>query len=361
MTQSFDLRLEGDSVQITGGELTLTFDTPNDGFSCALIVSQANNPKLYQQVSPYQGTPAEVYIEDELKLTGTLTLTERDKDNQGDIVNISGWSNTFKFWKSQLLPPYQYENVSMHSAAIIAGRQTATRIVHPVKFDTEKSTTKFPRITVVRGQSAAEFIAPLAAIRNHVISSTTEGDVILQQANIKQPPVGTIDESKTLIQTQFKGEWSLLSRPREIRVVNQTPGSQGHATATDPNINLPLRQVISAYNDLKGNLKSTADWALKTRIVQELTQEIPVIGWYAPNGELWNPDTLLTLVSETLWVPNGFTYFIRAVKFILDGTTKTAILSLIPKEIYTNEPVKEPWFQAAQANQYLQYQSTRGG
>jgi prophage tail gpP-like protein len=344
MTQPFDLRLEGDSVRITGGELIQTFDTPNDGFSCALIVNYKDNPKLYWQVSPYRGTPAEVYIEGELKLTGTLTKPVRDKTKSGDIVNIHGWSNTFKFWKSQLKPPYQTEGMSMHELAIYYGEQTGTRIIHPVKFDTEKSTAKFDRATVTRGQSAAEFLSPLAAIRNHVISSTAEGDIILQQANIDQPPVGTIDESKTLIQTQFKGAWDLLERPKWVRVVSQTPGSDGQATATDPNIKIPLREVISAYNDLKGNLKSTADWALKTKIVKELTQAIPVIGWHAPNGTIWSPDTLLTLVSETLWVPDGYTYFIRAVKFILEGNTKTAILSLIPKEIYTNEPVKEPWF-----------------
>lgn len=361
MTQPFDLRLDGESVQITGGELIQTFDTPNDGFSCKLIVNRKSDTKLYQQVSPYQGTPAEVYIEGELKLTGLVTLTSRGKDDSGDEVNISGYSNSVWFWKSKLKPPYQLENVSMHSMAIILGEQigySRDDIIHPVKFDTEKSTAKFDRATVTRGQSAFEFLAPLAAIRNHVISNTIAGGVLLQQANIDQQSVGTIDESKTLIQTEFSGEWNLLNRPRWLRVVSQTPKGSGQATATDPNINTPMRELLLAYNDLKGNLQSTADWALKTKITEELTQEIPVIGWRAPNGTTWSPDTLLTLVSETLWVPDGFEYFIRAVRFIQPDNEKTAMLSLIPKEIYTGQPVKEPWFKPS-GQDYLQFQASR--
>lgn len=361
MPQPFDLRLEGESVQITGGELTLTFDTPNDGFSCELIVNRKTNPKLYKQISPYQGTDAEVYIEGELKLTGKVTLTDRDKSTGGDVANISGWSNTFLFWKVPLMPKYQQENVSMHEAAEYWGAQTGTKIDHPVKFDTEKSIAKFNRVTAQRGQSAYDAVAPLAATRNHVVSSTKEGIVLLQQANIKQNPITTIDESKTLIQTEFTGSWDLLNRVRTVRVVSQTPKGPGQATATDPNINLQLRKLISSYNDLKGNLQSTADWALKTAIIEELKQEVPVIGWHDPDGNLWSPDTLLPLISETLFVPDGFIYFIRAVKFIQEDATLNAILSLIPKEVYTGQPVIEPWFEYTDRDIYLQYQASRGG
>lgn len=346
MPQDLDIKLDGESITHTSAELALTFDTPLDGFTASILTpSSTANPKLYKQISPYQGTPAEVYLEGNLKLTGALTKPQAIKDDSGIKTKLEGYSNTYNFADSQLKPPYEIADRSIHSICIITGRQTNTRIVHPVQFDTAEGIKKFNRVTARPGQTALEFCGPLAAQRDHVISSTPEGDLLLQQAELNKPSLGVIDESGTLIQKEFKAEWDLRKRFKTLTVKTQTPKERGQATATDNNIAFPRHRTVTANDDIKGSLLQTAEWNLRISIINELTQEVPVIGWKAPNGEMWQPGRLMTLVSETLFVPDGFEYFIRAVKYILTGSTKTAVLSLIPKEIYTGQPVVEPWFE----------------
>ena len=344
MTQDLDIRLEGESIEIIDGELVTTFDTPNDGFSAQFIVDKASNPKLYKQISPYQGTQAEIYLEGELKLTGTLTKPSRQKNNSGNIANIAGFSNTFNFVDSALRPPYQLENYTIHELMIVTGRQTNTNTVHPPQFDTPLALSKFDRATVTPGLTGYQFCAPYAAQRSQVISSTIEGDLLLHQADTTQPPVGTIDESKTLIQTEFSGSWDLRKRFKTFTVISQTPLGPGEATATDDNISLMRHKLLTANNQLKGALLETAEYAKNILLIDELTQDVPVIGWHGPGGKLWEAGKILTLKSETLFVPDGFDYFIRAVRFMFRPNAKRAILSLIPKEVYTGEPIVEPWF-----------------
>jgi prophage tail gpP-like protein len=343
MTQPFDLRLKGvpAPVEVKSARFTETFDNANDGFTASIICDRTNQPELYQAITAMQATPAQVSLNGQLKLTGKLTRTNPKKSATETVYDIAGWSNTFNFVDSELVPPYAIENKTIHSLAIIVGRQTNTKVNH-----TGPNLDKFDRVTVTPGMTGFQFIAPLAQQRDHVLSSTADGILLLQQADITQKPVGTIEEDSefSLFQEEFKASFDYRRRFRTYKVVSRRPSGSGEATATDKNIKDPRHKLIFANDQIVGGLSAVAEYQLKQRIIEALTMQIPVFGWNAPDKKLWKSGTLITIISPTIFIPDGFTYFIRAVEFILTETKKMAVLSLIPKEVYTSLPVIEPWF-----------------
>lgn len=368
MNQDFDLKLDGESVEIISGELTRTFDTPNDAFSVRIKkADRIKNPSLYQKVKPYQSTPATVYLENKLMLKGTLTKTVNETTISGQTTNLTGFSDTFNFVDSALAPPYEFLNYDLESLCIAVAKQTGTKVVNAAlstsfagpggSFSFIDVSGIFDKVTVNPGQSGYDFIAPLAAQRDRIVSNTLEGDLLLQQANINQESVGTLDESNNdlLLTKEYHSEYDLRSRFKTYKVRSQTPSefsksgafsAAGIATAiaTDKNIKSPRHKIVAANDQVVGGLQKIAEYTKNTALIAALSQDIPIVGWIAPNGKLFAPGTLITLKSETLFVPDGFTYFIKAVKYIFGGE-KSCVLSLIPKEVYSNEPIVEPWFE----------------
>ena len=71
--------------------------------------------------------------------------------------------------------------------------------------------------------------------------------------------------------------------------------------------------------------------------------DFPVSSWYNKTGKSWEENTIVTVKSQTLEVPNGFDFLILAVEFAFETAGNTAVLSLVPPQAYTEQPIVEPW------------------
>lgn len=340
--QPFDLRINGQSVPVKNARLTTTMDTATDGFTAQIVVNPETQPDLYEAISPYRFTPATIYIEDELALTGKLTKTTPIKNESGIVYNLAGWSNTFNFIDSALAPPYTYPDQNLHQIAEAVAKQTGT----PVNFTAEPG-GQFKGATATVGQKGFDFLSPLAFLRNQVISCTPEGELVFQEANTSGQSVGSIIENdpSSLIAKQFTAPaFDGRKRFKTFKVIGRTPAKPGEGLATDKNINQPRHKIIRVNGQTAGSMNETAEWQKNVALIKALTLKIPVVGWVAPDKTIWKPNTLISIQSETMFMPDGFTFLIREVELILDSTSKTAMLSLIPPNVYTKNPVDEPWF-----------------
>lgn len=339
--QPFDLRINGKPVKIKNGRLVRTMDTPADMFTAQIIVNRDTEPELYEAIKPYRYSPVEIYIDGALKLTGILTKTTPDKSTSGVVYSLEGYSNTFNFIDSAIIPPYEFTNQTLHDIATVIAGQTNTA----VEFNVEPGGI-FARSTATPGQTGDKFLAPLARQRNQIMSSTPEGKLSFGQANTSGVPVGTIkeDDPASLLQQKFSVSFDGRQRFKNYKVKSSTPFGFSEAIATDDNINQPRQTLVDANENTAGEVQATAEWQKNLALIEALTIPIPVVGWKAPNGTTWEENTLITLESEAMFVPNGFTFLIKQVEYIYDGKGKNAVLSLIPPNVYTNEPIVEPWF-----------------
>lgn len=342
--QPFDLRISGDSVPVKWGRFTDSMNTAANGFAAEIVVNRLTQPLLYEAIKPYRYSFANLFIDNELVLTGKITKTIPQKTISGATYEIHGFSNTFNFIDSALIPPYaKYKNQNLHQMATIAAKETGTLVIFEAKpggiFSDEKPTT---------GQSAFEFLAPLARKRSQLISCTPEGALLFQQADTQKLSVGSIieDDPGSLLAKEYKIEFDGRRRFRTYTVTGRTPKGPGSGTSDpDPNIKEIRHKIVSVSSLGKGEFKEQAEWQAHLAVIDAMTFQVPVVGWNAPDKSLWKSNTLISIQSETMFIPDGFTFMIKEVEFsYFPGAGKTAILSLIPPNAYTQNPIDEPWF-----------------
>jgi prophage tail gpP-like protein len=98
-------------------------------------------------------------------------------------------------------------------------------------------------------------------------------------------------------------------------------------------------------DDTKGEkLQEAADWERSRRLADGLKVSLPVDGWQVPGTkDLWRENTIVTLKSASLFIPDGYDFLIRSVEYSFSENGTVAGLELVPVETFTGEPLKEPW------------------
>lgn len=341
MAQDFDFKIDGENVPVESARLIRTMDTAADGFSVDVVISMEDQPELYEKIKPYRYTPVTISLDGELQFNGKLTKLFRSRSKTGIITTLSGFSNTFNFIDSHISKTYEFSGTQdLHTIATQLAKQTATVL----EFETEPGGS-FIGKTARRGQSAFEFLAPLARMRSQIMSCTPQGALLFNVANTTGPTVGVIEEDNpnSLLQKEFSVSFDGRKRFKTYKVINQSPAGATQAISSDDNIEQPRHRVIET-GDVAGQAQEIADFQKNRSIIESLTMPIPIVGWNAPDGSLLIPNTLIPIKSETMFIPDGFTFTIRQVEYIFEKNNKSSVISIIPPNAYTKNPIVEPWF-----------------
>jgi prophage tail gpP-like protein len=214
----------------------------------------------------------------------------------------------------------------------------------------------FAEVVAHESDTIFSHFAKLCAERGLLCSCTAAGDMLFHRAALDSQPVGTLAEGEPLV-TQWKADYNGRERFHSYKCM--TTGSITASplwgitptTNTGPSARIEIDKYVpvsrfttfQADNVTPGNAQEAARWAKNKQLVAALTQELPVSDWYAPNGRLWEPNTLVTVVSPTLGVPRGYNFLIRAVEFLLEDR-RSAVLYLVPPAAYSrNKDLGEVW------------------
>lgn len=336
MTQSFDLKIEGIPVEVQAAALTRTMDTPDDQFSATISANIDNEPELYELIKSPSFRAATITLDGVLQFTGNITERNPQKTEDSNLTDIMG-TTLPHFMDSHLMPSYQHDNLDLKQWAETVAKQTNTA----VQFDTDPG-GPFKRKVIERGQTAAQFLAPLAFERSKIMSCTTTGKLLFFDVAVDSKPVDYIDETSGEA-AAFEIAFNDRKRFRFYKVINQSPQGGGIAIYTDENITAPRTKIIE-ISDTSGRNVESAQFEANKAFIEAMTLPWPVNSWHNRNGDLWQPDTTITLASPTCYFPDGFTFMIRQVDFSFQKNKKRATLHLIPRELYTKKPIIEPWF-----------------
>ena len=128
-----------------------------------------------------------------------------------------------------------------------------------------------------------------------------------------------------------------------IRVIGTSP--EGNTTAQSEDTRVPRSRFLTFKADevSGGEIDESVRWRRSKQIVDALTMSFPVEGWFDPEGNLWEENTIVTVVSPTLHLPDGFDLLIRSVEYIQDAQGQRAVLNVIPPQAYTGEELIDPW------------------
>lgn len=331
--------LDGLEIVYSSARMMLTMDTAADGTTAGMPWTLGDNPELDARLNAWGYTPAKVYIGNALKISGYLYTPETESSNNGTKVNLEIFSKTADIIDSSMRPPYEENNVTL--------RQRAEKLVqaHGIKAVFETDTGgPFDRVTAGESERVGTHLGKLARERGVLQSSTANGDLLYWEANVRSAPVCTLEEGQFPVgRLRFRPD----GRKRfNTYIVNSTTpfGNAPPAVIKDNRVPRSRIKTIRVQDSVAGELDVVAKWERNRALADALTIPIPVAGLLNPcTGMPWEVNTKVTVVSQTLRVPNGFDFLIRSIELDTRNNEKSAILNIVPPQVYTKEEIEEPW------------------
>jgi len=330
------LILDGLEVPVDSCRILRTMDTVADGWTASLAWAPGLNLELDKRLLPYSYLPASVYIGGELLVNGLLYNIESEISGSGRRKNLEGFSFTADLMDSTLKPPYEKNNFTLKQRA----EELVAQIGIAVIFDIDPG-DPFDRITANEGDTIFNHLNKLSRQRSGLLSSTPQGDLLVHQS-ASGAPVATLEEGRQLVRN-FKAGFNGRARFNAYRALGKSPAGNKVGIANDDNVPRSRFLTFTVNETTKGDIQKAADWRRSKQLADALTIPLPVSDWFDPAGNLWRENTLVTVISEAIHVPDGFDFLIRSVEYVLDGTARTATLNIVPPQVYTGEPLEEPW------------------
>ena len=385
-------------IVMDSGTLVKTMDTGADAFTAIMPWQIGDDPELDSITGPFKYSNAKIYLGGILQSEQILYKVTQKTDSHGTTKNLEFASKTADIIDSTVVPPYEENYVKLSDRCkhqcrpfginVIVGEDAAASLVETIKITetsgfkmsvktqkfwdktvtkewapyvdvepTKKSKyvtdeKKFPRVAAKPTEEIFTHLSKLAHQCGLLLSCTIHGDLLITKANTKSQPVGTIEESfldGTGLAEQYEAVFDGRKRFSQYRAILK---SCGHKKSTyvqlslDPVVTRPRLLTFTAHDDIPGGGAVDALWRRNKSAADAMSIDFPVNSWYAPNGDIWSPNTLVTIISPTMGIKKGFTYLISQVQFEYKSSGATAKLQLKPPSVYDNGEIKEPWIES---------------
>jgi prophage tail gpP-like protein len=344
----FTIIIEGLEVPVVDGKAFRSIDTVADGFSATIpwdpTRQTERNKELIAKVKPYGYKPCECYLGGELMMTGRLYAVGASIDQNGVTLDLEGWSHTADLVDSTVRPPYEAKKVTLE--------QRATSLLEGFAIDLDfrlEEDEPFDKITIQPTDTIFNHLLELARQRKALVTSDAKGRLVITQANTDGGSVYTLEEGRRPL-SQATIRFDGRARFNSYTAISQSPRKKGAnasaPTATAKDDMVPAARMYRFQaDDTKGEkLQEAADWERSRRLADGLKVSLPVDGWQVPGTkDLWKENTIVTLKSASLFIPDGYDFLIRSVEYSFSESGAVANLELVPPETFTGEPLKEPW------------------
>lgn len=200
---------------------------------------------------------------------------------------------------------------------------------------------KFDRATADKTETILSHLGELAQQRGVQISSTNQGRLLFHRA-ASGPPVATIIEGFPPFE-EVTAKYDGRTRFNSYTAFSQTPKKKSKSAVSNDDAVPGQRFTAFSADDVpEGELQKAADWRRSKQLGQSMELSLPVNSFYNPEtGEKWRVNTLVTVVSDSLFLPNGFDFLIRQVEYVVEDKKSRAILGLVPPQVYTGEPLDD--------------------
>lgn len=342
--------IDNQEIMLKSLRVIRTMDTAADAWSGVMHWNPGENKKIDYATRPYGYPVAHVYIGNEIQISGRLYTVTPKKADDGQFKELVGYSFTADAVDSSVPPPYEEENVTLEQLANRACKALSIKAVFDTGVDTGGA---FTRVTATETDTIFSHLSKLASERGLLVSCTPEGNMLFTRAITGGKPVGTLSEDQTVV-VEWSATYDGRKRFHSYKCITQGSDSAkildwnnpnygagnkiapSTITSVDPAVPLSRMLTFRADDTTPGDIADASRWKKNRQLIDALTFPLSVSTWTAPNGELWKVNTLVTVVSQTLGVPRGFTFLIRSVEFILDDS-RTAVIHLVPPQAFSKD------------------------
>jgi len=330
----FSLEVGGYNINVDTFRANRTIDSMADVFTATVAWTPGLDPNIDRVLKPYSYQPFELKLFGELIQKGEVyDITNSLKVGGGRTKTFVGYSSTIVLVDSQLpLTMRQFDGQYMSGIASTIARQFGLTSSGP-------QGVLFDQICPGLTESAGKFIDRIAFQSSLLATNDRNGQLIFYDARelSRIPTVGTIEEGRDLPQ-----EFEITAGGRDRWYNYIAVGESGDAddiqsTAIDAPIPRKRVNIFTADDIPQGSAVSVAKWRRSKQITRALTIPLPLSSWKTPSGVVWRPGMMVTVVSDTLELGNGFTFMVRETEHTFDSQGQRCTIKVVPYQAYTGD------------------------
>lgn len=344
----FTVVVGGREIPCVDGVAFRAIDTCADGFTALIPWNPTRETErakdLKELLKPYSYPDCECYLGGELMATGRIYTMIASIGERGVSLELQGWGYTADLVDSTVRPPYEAKKITLEQRAL----DLIEGFAIPLDFQLT-SDDQFDRVTIQPTETIFSHLLSLAQERKALVTSNAQGGLVITRANVSGGSVFTLEEGRrpfASAEITFDGR----ARYNTYEAISMAPRKKG-ANKTAPsaiakdNLIPATRKIRFSAGDVRsGNVQDAANWERSRRLADALSIRLPVDGWQIPGTpDLWKENTIVTLQSTSLFVPDGFEFLIRSVEYGFSSRGAVATLDLVPPQVYTGGQILEPW------------------
>ncbi|MCK5606549.1 hypothetical protein KAR91_31895 [Candidatus Pacearchaeota archaeon] len=293
---------------------------------------------------PFSYKTASVTVGGEALFKGTMLTPIPDLTGDRKSVAVSGYSIPGVL-NDCVIPasafPLEFNGQGLRDIAKVV----AAYFGISVEF-TEQQGPVFERVAAEPTKKVFQFLSQLARQRNFVVSSTPEGKLLFQRSVASGKPVSRLAQGFppiTTIAPQFNPQayYSHITglQPAGLGV----DGSQ--YTAENSRLKGIIRPFTFKADDTKsGDIKAAVEAKAGYMFANAISYSVSVTTWRDSEGNLWAPNTTVTLIASGAMIYSEYEFIIRSVSFSRTPNSETAELKLVlPGSFEGKIPETLPW------------------
>ena len=209
----------------------------------------------------------------------------------------------------------------------------------------------FNKVKLDIEQKQFDFLANLARQRNLVVSSTKSGDLLFQRSIATGNPVARLELGQQPLlnvtanfspQDYFSEMTAFVSARKKRKGTKARKGSIFKVDNPKLSVLRPLNFKVPDTEE--AGAPEAANAKLARMFGNVASYQVDLATWRDPQGDLWTPNTTITLNAPDAMIYSEFEFLIRSVQLHQDAENQNASLNVVLPGSFSGEiPDILPW------------------
>ncbi len=346
MSDEVSIKVGGQSISgWTGVTIEQAIDNCADAFSISAPFDP-DRKDLRERFKPFGYQPCEVYIGDDLIITGRIEKVEPSQSETEQMITVQGRNKTGVLVDCYIDEVgYQYDGYALSTVIIQITKK------YGIEVWAENDTDPIPECAAEPGQKIFDFLAKLSESFGLFLSSNEKGWLVLSYPpKAAEIPVASIVAGQSpYIGGSASYDGSI--RFSRYKIIASNYGAKPQADVADDPMKdihgeLIYRHSVEAIEGtVPKKKKTTAEHKRALALARSASINVTVSGWRDGNGALWKKGSTITLLAPALMVYTETAFVVAGVTLKIDESDgRIADLRLVLPQTYADKmPEVYPW------------------
>lgn len=210
----------------------------------------------------------------------------------------------------------------------------------------QRSNSILDKIELGCSEPIFSFLAKIAHTENLYLSSTSEGDLLVRQANPSGKAVLDLKEDLPpliSVNAQYNPR-QYYSAITAVCTGTQADSINGRSTVKNDKIKKFRPYVFQSQDSEKGGIEKAAKSKLTRMYSNSVTYQVGIVGWTDKNNSILSTNKIVLLEAPSIRIKSPYKFNIRSIRMTAEANTESSFLDLVLPESFTDSiPSKFPW------------------